>query len=60
MTPIDLSKIPSTCTFFIWSGAPQGIGCILMEIVRGKTIEAVAFAPDAQQAVDEAVRKFLS
>jgi len=60
MATIDISKIPSTCTFVLSSGAPYGFLCTLRETIRGKALEAYAYGETPQQAVDEAVRKFLS
>lgn len=60
---IDISKIPTTCKYNIWSGSDTkdgSFGCRIEEPLRGRVTSAYAYGKTPQEAVDNAVRKFLT
>ena len=56
---VDLSKIPSTCTFTLmtYSGSNPFI-CFLEEQIRGRTIKSQGSGKSPQEAVDNAIQEF--
>lgn len=55
---VDLSKIPSTCTWHLHVSVGGGFRCNLSEVVRGRTISAAATGETPQEAVDKAIEEF--